>query len=175
MEFKLVLVPKTPEEVLLVPETPLSGLKFMEVAGQCLRRSIDLQERFKHVTLGCIHQYEVTVPQSVAIASGWFEKTNRRYLQCEQDLLSSYVFYGASMARIGTTAQIYPYYTSEIVIVSYIDELAFINTWAQRGYPEYMSKYLDNGPNIPLVPDAEDEDCPNVGDLVLDDLLQGVG
>lgn len=175
MEFKLVLIPKTPEEVLLVPETPLSGLKFMEVAGQCLRRSIDTEIRHKHVTLGCIHQYEVSVPTSVAIASGWFEKTNRRYLQCEQDLLSSYVFYGASMARIGTTAQIYPYYTSEIVIVSYIDELAFINTWAQRGYPEYMSKYLDNGPNIPLVPDADDEDCPNVGDLVLDDLLQGVG
>lgn len=175
MEFKLVLVPKTPEEVLLVPETPLSGLKFMEVAGQCLRRSIDTESRFKHITLGQIVQYEVTVPQALAISSGWFEKTNRRYLTVENNLLESYIFYGASMARIGTTAQIYPYYTSEIVIVSYIDELALLNVWAQRGYPEYLSKYLDNGPNIPLVPDAEDEDCPNVGDLVLDDLLQGVG
>ena len=175
MEFKLVLVPKTPEEVLLVPETPLSGLKFMEVAGQCLRRSIDTEIRHRHITLGTVVRYEVTVPQSMAIASGWFEKTNIRYLVCENDILSSYVFHGASMARIGTTAQIYPYYTSEIVIVSYIDELAFLNVWAQRGYPESMTKYLDNGGNIPLVPDAEDEDCPNVGDLVLDDLLQGNG
>lgn len=175
MEFKLVLVPKTPEEVLLVPETPLSGLKFMEVAGQCLRRSIDTESRFKHITLGQIVQYEVTVPQALAISSGWFEKTNRRYLTVENNLLESYIFYGASMARIGTTAQIYPYYTSEIVIVSYIDELALLNVWAQRGYPEYLSKYLDNGGNIPLVPDADDEDCPNVGDLVLDDILQGVG
>lgn len=147
----------------------------MEVAGQCLRRSIDHQERCKHITLGTVSRYEIIVPTSVAIASGWFEKTNKRYLQCSDNLLESYVFYGASMARLGTTNQIYPYYTNEIVLVSYIDELAFLQVWAQRGYPEYMSKYLDNGPNIPLVPDAEDEECPKTGDLVLDDLLQGVG
>lgn len=175
MNFKLVLVPKTPDEVLLYPETPLSGLKFMEVAGQCLRRNLDLESRCRCITLGAVSKYEISVPQSVAIASGWFEKTDTRYLQCENDLLSNYIFHGASMARLGTTNQIYPYYTNEIVLVSYIDELAFLQVWAQRGYPEYMSKYLDNGPNIPLVPDAEDEECPKTGDLVLDDLLQGVG
>lgn len=175
MNFKLVLVPKTPEELLLVPETPLSGLKFMEVAGKCLRRNLDLENRCKHITLGAVSRYEISVPQTVAIDSGWFEKTDTRYLLCENDLLSSYIFYGASMARVGTVAQIYPYYTNEIVLVSYIDELAFIQVWAQRGYPDYMTKYLNSNPNIPLVPDADDEDCPQTGDLVLDDILQGNG
>ena len=175
MEFKLVLIPKTPDEVLLFPETPLSGLKFMEVAGACLRRSIDTESRFKHITLGTVVQYEVTIPQAVAIASGWFDKTNKRYLLCEQNILSKYIFQGASMARVGTTAQIYPYYTNEIVLVSYVDELAFISTWAQRGYPDYMTINYDTMPDIPLLPDAEDSECPEVGNLVLDDILQGNG
>ena len=174
MEFKLVLIPKTPDEVLLYPETPLSGLKFMEVAGACLRRSIDTETRFRHITLGTVVSYEITVPQAIAIASGWFDQTNKRYLTVEQNILAKYVFYGASMARVGTTAQIYPYYSSEIVLVSYIDELALLQVQAQRGYPDYLTINLDNGPNIPLVPDAEDTDCPAVGDLVLDDLLQGI-
>lgn len=174
MEFKLVLVPKTPDDVLLYPETPLSGLKFMEEAGKCLRRSIDTEARFRHITLGCVTQYEVSVPQSIAIASGWFEKTNKRYLVCEKDCLSKYVFYGASMARIGTTAQIYPYYTNEIVLVSYIDELALLQVWAQRNYPDYFTINYENL-DIPLLPDATDAECPEVGNLVLDDILQGDG
>lgn len=175
MNFKLILVPKTPDKFLLYAETPKSGLEFMQIAGQCLRRNLDLETSFRHITLGNLSSYEVSLPYSLAIASGWFDKSNVRYLTCEPGILEKYIFYGASMARYGNTKQIYPYYTNEVVLVSYIDELALLNVWAQRGYPEYFTINLDNGANIPLVPDADDETDPSVGDLVLDDLLQGVG
>lgn len=173
MEFKLVLIPQTPESFILNAEKPLAGLAFVQKASECLRRNLDTEVRARHVTLGALSQYEISVPQTLAIESGWFETSNKRYLSCEADVLSKYVFYGATMTRVGANRPCYPYYQSEVCLVSYIDELAFLDVWRNRGYPEKMHKNY-GGWDIPIVPDAGDVDGPTTGDMVLDDLLQGV-
>lgn len=175
MEFKLILTPKTPDTYLLYAETPLAGLDFVETAGACLRRNLDTETRSRHVTLGNVARYEISVPQAIAIESGWFKSSSTRYLPCEPGVLSKYIFYGASMNRAASNKPVYPYYSNEIVLVSYIDELALLDVWRNRGYPDYFTKDFDSMTDIPLVPDADDIDGPTEGDLVLDDLMQGLG
>lgn len=174
MEFKLILTPKTPDTFLLYAETPLSGLEFVEKAGACLRRNLDTETRARHITLGNVAQYEISVPQAIAIESGWFKTSNTRYLPCEPGILSKYIFYGASMNRAASNRPVYPYYSNEVVLVSYIDELALLEIWRNRGYPGYFVKDFETMPDIPMVPDAEDVDNPTEGDMVLDDLMQGL-
>lgn len=173
MEFKLILVPETPDKLILNPEKPLAGLSFIEQASACLRRSLDTKTRMRHCTLGSIAQYEISVPQAVAIESGRFENKNTIYIPCEEDFLKKFVFYGATIGRSSTHRQVYPYYTDEIVLVSYIDELAIIDTWRNRSFPEKLTINLSGCDDLPLVGDADtDVTGPNVGDLVLDDLCR---
>ena len=173
MEFKLVLVAKSPEEFILHAEKPLAGLKFMEIAVKCLHRNLDTQTRMRHNTLGNISRYEISVPQSVAIESGWFTEKNVRYIYCDENTLSKYIFYGAAMSTCGTRRSCYPYMQDEIVLTSYIDEIAILNVWRNRGYPDEFNYDYDSDFDIDIVPDADDVDGPDVGDMVLDDLLQG--
>lgn len=174
MEFKLILVPRVPEEMLLYAEKPLAGLEFIEKASACLRRNLDTETRMRHLTLGNISQYEISVPQAIAIESGWFDSSSKRYLPCEKNVLKKYIFYGASMNRAASNRPVYPYYTGEIVLASYIDELALLDVWRNRGYPDTFDKDFDGMDDIPVVPDAEDVDNASVGDLVLDDLVRGI-
>ena len=172
MEFKLILVPETPDKLILRPEKPLAGLAFIEQASACLRRNLDTKTRMRHCTLGAIAQYEVSVPQAIAIESGRFADKNTVYIPCEEDFLKKFVFYGATIGRSSTHRQVYPYYTDEIVLCSYIDELGIIDIWRNRDYPDKLTINI-GGIDLPIVDDPDsDVDNPNVGDMVLDDILR---
>lgn len=173
MEFKLKLIPELPTQFVLLPEKKLCGVKLLEEAARCLRRNLDGSTRCKHTTLGQVYCYEISVPQQVAIESGYFVDTNCKYLVCEQGILNQYIFHAAAMTYGAGNRCYYPYYQDELNLQSYIDELAFIDTWRNRGYPDKMSTYLDNDFDLPLVPDADDVDNPEVGDCVLDDITRG--
>ena len=124
MEFELILAPETPDKYLLKAEKPLSGLAFVEEASKCLRRSLDTKTRMRHITLGNVAQYTISVPQSIAIECGYFNNASRVYLPCEENVLKDYVFHAATMAHGASNRPCYPYYQDEIVLTSYIDELA---------------------------------------------------
>lgn len=175
MDFKLILVPRRPDEYLLYGERPLRGLAFVEAASKCLRRNLDLKAKTRHNTLGSIARYEISVPQALAVDSGWFDNKTERYLTCEAGILEKYVFYGASMGT-ATNRPSYPWYSDEVVLTSYVDELELLSVWRQRGYPDNLTVNLevDNGMNFPIVDDVEDVEDPNHGDVVLDDLLNGM-
>lgn len=170
MNFKLILVPETPDKALLYPETPLSGLAFIEEASACLRRNLDNQSRCRHQTLGTITQYEISVPQAIAIESERYKTTDTFYLVCESDVLKRFIFYGASMTKM-RGGRCYPYYSDEVVLTSYIDELAIIDLWRERGYPDKIQLVFPAG-NIPLVPDESCIPEADIGDLIFDDLLR---
>ena len=174
MEFELILAPETPDKYLLKAEKPLSGLAFVEEASKCLRRSLDTKTRMRHITLGNVAQYTISVPQSIAIECGYFNNASRVYLPCEENVLKDYVFHAATMAHGASNRPCYPYCQDEIVLTSYIDELAFLDVWRQRGYPQKMCIHLDDLEDIPLVDEATDVPGPSVGDLVLDDVLKGI-
>ena len=78
MEFKLVLTANRPTagELVLEPEVPLSGVRFIEEVGKALRKSIDHIGRHRHTTLGALVTYEITVPQQMALESGLFTDTD---------------------------------------------------------------------------------------------------
>lgn len=173
MEFKLVLVPQTPDEFVLNAERPLCGLAFVEKAGACLRRNLDTTTRMRHMTMGAVARYEISVPQQIAIESGWFDTKSTRYLPCEANVLEKYLFYGAMMSNCPSNRPVYPYYQNEIVLTSYIDELEFLNIWRTRGYPEVMKINYSQFDGLDILPDEDDAQCPNTGDMILDDLLQG--
>lgn len=176
MVFTLKLVAERPTdgELVLKPETPLCGLKFLEEAGKCMRRNLDTPARFKHQTLGALATYEITVPQAIALQSGFFDEKNTRTLVVEANILSRFIFYGASMGYGSSGRACYPYYSNEIILTSYIDELSFIDLWRSRGYPErltYNPGAFIGG--VEIVPDEDDVDGPEVGDMILDDILNG--
>lgn len=171
MDFKLVLFPKNPDEFLLYAEKPLSGLKFIETASACLKRNLDGITNTKHITLGSVAKYEISVPQAIAINSGWFQNKSTRYIPCEANILNKYLFYGAAMNNASACRSIYPYYQNQIVLNSYVDELSFLQDWVDRGYPEEMTRYVESNVNLPLVPDTDDVKA-EAGDVVLDDLLR---
>ena len=173
MEFKLILTPKTPDTFLLYAETPLSGLEFVEKAGACLRRNLDTETRARHITLGNVARYEISVPQELAIKSGKFDTTNTMYLPCDENILKEFIFYGASMSHVGTRRACYPYYQNEVVLCSYIDELHFLDVWSKRGFPTKFKNNVSDC-DIPVVDDAEDVNKPGEGDLVLDDITKGL-
>jgi hypothetical protein len=172
MEFKLILVPETPDKKILKAEKPLAGLAFIEAASECLRRNLDGKSRMRHETLGAVAQYEISVPQAVAIESGVFATTNTVYIPCEENFLADYIFYGATIGKTSTRRQTYPYYTDEIVLSTYVDELAVIDVWRNRNFPTKLTIHLST--DIPMVDEADEDNVnnPNVGDLVLDDLLK---
>ena len=172
MNFTLTLVPTSPDEFVLYAEKPLSGLAFVEAASGCLRRNLDSTTKMRHSTLGNVASYKISVPQAIAIESGWFENKADRYIRCEAGFLDDYIFHGASMSTTGTKRTSYPFYQGEVVLSSYVDELAVLDTWRSRGYPETLTvKLQSNGFQLDLVADADDIDNPNIGDTVLDDLL----
>lgn len=179
MVFKLKLLPTKPSEgeVVLEPEKPLSGLQFIEEASRCLRRSLDGNCKCRHITLGTLATYTCTVPQAIAIESGWFDKENERTLIVDHNYLASYVFYGASMAYTGSRRSCYPYYENEIALTSFIDELAFLEKWKMKGYPEILTEKFNPGGNnphhvLPIYQDSGDVDDPRMGDTILDILEQ---
>lgn len=140
MQFKIMLTPDRPTqgELVLQSETPISGLKFIEEVGKCLRRSIDHIARERHVTLGALSFYEITVPQQLAIESQLFETKSTIPVIVQDDLLSHYIFYGASVDNKASGRPCYPYMNSEATLVSYIDELQFLTDWAALGFPERL-------------------------------------
>lgn len=175
MDFELTLIPETPDKLLLHAEKPLAGLAFIEEASKCLRRSLDAKKRMRHMTLGNVATYTISVPQALAIDSGMFEDSSKCYVVCEEDILKKFVFYSASTSAVPGCRASYPFYQDEIVLSSLIDELAFLNTWRNRGYPKTMTINLrvEGGMNFPIVPDAEDVGA-QPGDCVLDDLTRGL-
>ena len=174
MEFKLKLIPELPNEFVINAEKKLSGVKLLEEAAKCLRRNLDSTVKASHQTLGAVYSYEISVPQQIAVESGFFDEKSCRYLVCEAGLLNNFIFHAANFNYGSGNRNYYPYYQNELVVASYIDELAFIDTWRQRGYPDKMTRVYDFDPDIPLVPDAEDSENPQEGDLVLDDIMQGL-
>ena len=172
MKFTLRLVPMTPEELVLTAETPLSGVNFMAEAGRCLRRDLDTALRARHITLGNLARYDMSVPQQIAIESNFFQDKDLRYLPVSHGLLNRFIFHAATFRYGSSGKNYYPYYQNEIVLSSYIDELAILETWRNRGYPNEFNVNYDEDCNIDLVPDADDVDKPDVGDLVLDDLFR---
>lgn len=171
MEFKLILVPKTPDEYLLNAERPLCGLAFVEKASQCLRRNLDNLTKARHQTLGAVAKYEISVPQALAIESGWFDQKSTRYLTCEANCLEKFIFYGACMSNTATNRPTYPYYGNSIILNSYVDELAFLEAWRIRGYPDEYTIVDDNTCDMTIVPDEDAVKNPTAGDVILDDLL----
>lgn len=172
MEFKLKLIPELPNEYVLNAERKLSGVKLLEEAAKCLRRNLDTTQRCSHQTMGAVYSYDISVPQQVAIESDYFNNQATRYLICEAGILNNFIFHAANFNYGSGSRSYYPYYQNELTVTSYIDELAFIDLWRRRGYPERMPANLDFDPDIPLVPDADDVEGPQEGDLVLDDLTQ---
>lgn len=173
MNFKLILVPKTPDEFLLNGEKPLCGLAFVEKASQCLRRNLDHLTKTHHQTLGRVAKYEISIPQALAIESGWFDQRSVRYLTCEANCLEKFIFYGAAMNNTPTNRPVYPYYENGVTLYSYVDELAFLESWRVRGYPEEYTIVDDNTCDMTIVPDEDVVKNPTVGDVILDDLLDG--
>lgn len=156
MEFKLVLIPKNPEQYILKAEKPLAGLSFIEEAAACLKRNLDTQTRMRHITMGNISQYEISVPQALAIDSGWFETKSCRYISCSEDFLKNYIFYGATMGTVSSKRPVYPYYENEVVLISYADELRLLEDWKSHGYPAELS-----ATTIPDEDDSACTTCPN--------------
>ncbi|MCM1231734.1 MAG: hypothetical protein NC311_05795 [Muribaculaceae bacterium] len=136
MEFKLRLESDRPTngDLVLEAETPFSGVQFIEQVGKALRRSIDHVARGRHVTLGALVTYEVTVPQQMAIESGKFENSDTYTVILEHNLLSHFVFYSANVITGPAGRRCYPYTTNEASLISMIDELAFLDAWANTGY-----------------------------------------
>jgi len=136
LQFKLVLTADRPTagELVLEPEVPLSGIRFISEVGKCLRRSIDHVGRCRHTTLGALVTYEITVPQQMAIESGLFEDTDTVTIVVENNLLSYFVFYCASISTGAAGRPCYPYMQNEASLVSMIDELTFLEAWAATGY-----------------------------------------
>ncbi|MDE6041806.1 MAG: hypothetical protein K2F99_09545 [Muribaculaceae bacterium] len=145
MEFKILLTADRPTDgdLVLEAETPLSGVEFIAEMGRCLRRSIDHLVRTRHVTLGALSCYEITVPQCMAIESGLFETKNTISVIVENNLLSNYIFYGGTVSTKSTGRPCYPYMHGEAVLNSFIDELQFLEDWANLGYPTRLA--WDNG------------------------------
>lgn len=145
MQFKIMLTPDRPTrgDLVLESETPISGLTFIEEVGKCLRKSIDHISRERHITLGALSFYEITVPQQMAIDSKLFETKSTISVIVENNLLSHYVFYGASVDNKASGRPCYPYMNSEATLISYIDELQFLMDWASIGFPERV--VWDNG------------------------------
>lgn len=170
MDFILRLVPELPTEFILHAEKPLSGVKLLEEGAKCLRRNLDCAVRARHTTMGALYCYDISVPQSIAIESGHFDASNKKYLQCEAGSLDRFIFHAASFNYGSSNRPYYPYYQNELVLTSYIDELAFLDLWRTRGYPDKMPINLDSM-DIPLVPDTDNIPDANIGDIVLDDLM----
>lgn len=176
MKFTLRLVPMTPEELVLTAEIPLSGVNFMAEAGRCLRRDLDTALRARHITLGNLARYDMSVPQQIAIESNFFQDKDLRYLPVSHGLLNRFIFHAATFRYGSSGKNYYPYYQNEIVLSSYIDELAVIDLWRSRGYPDTITDKINTGNvQIPLVDDAEDvTNVAQTGDVVLDDLYAGI-
>lgn len=138
MVFKLILVPKLPTDLVLEPETPLSGVAFLDKAALCLHRNLDDTMTYRHQTLGAVAKYEISVPQTMAIESNFFKNESERFLIVENNALSKYIFYAASISHGNAARACYPYYKDQIVLMSYIDELEFLAQWKTLGYPESM-------------------------------------
>ena len=158
MEFKLNLVGHHPTsgDLVLRAEVPLSGVKFIETFGKALRRSIDHVGRYRHITLGALATYEVSVPQQMAIDSGLFQENDTLNVYVENNLLSYFIFYQASLAYGATGRPCYPYMVNEATLVSLIDELKFLECWANTGYATSLRMY--NGTMISAEDGSYDPD-----------------
>lgn len=155
MEFTLKLVPELPTQLILTPETPLSGVKFLEEAGKCLRRSLDLGVRYRHQTMGSLSTYNIVVPQAVAIESKFFEDCDSMYLLVDNGFLNNFIFHAASFSFGHGNRCWYPYYQNEIVLMSFIDELAVVDLWRSRGFPGNL-KFNTDGEVTPPVDNPDD-------------------
>lgn len=140
MEFKLRIEADRPTngDLVLAAETPLSGLQFVQEVGKCLRRSIDHVAKARHYTLGALVTYEMAVPQQMAIESGKFNDSDTYTLIVEHGLLSNFIFYCATIHTGPAGRRCYPFTNNEATLSSQIDELAFLNAWAEAGYPSRL-------------------------------------
>lgn len=140
MEYKLKLVGERPTEgdLVLKAEVPLSGRTFVATAAACLRRSLDHIDRYRHVTLGALATYEMYVPDKIAEDSELYDNKSCVVIIAEEDLLSHYIFYNASVSFAQTGRPCYPYVKNEISLLSMIDELKFLSDWAEIGFPTHV-------------------------------------
>lgn len=145
MAFQLKLVPHDADDCVLENETPISGIEFLSRASSLLRKSVDGCSSMRHQTLGQLHSYTINVPDSVATASGRFENCMEMYVVVENNILSDFIFYTASINQCNPSL-LYrnmpcaAYNKNDVVLYSNIDELAFIDTWMSLGYPDNMSR-----------------------------------
>lgn len=136
LEFKLRINANRPTagDLVVTPETPLSGVEFIEIFGKTIRRSIDHIGRHRHITLGSLAVYELNVPQQIAIDSGLFTKSDTVDVYAENGLLNNFIFYSASISYAKSHRPYYPYMQNEATLISMIDELSFIDAWITTGY-----------------------------------------
>lgn len=178
MQFNLVLIAARPDELILTAETPLAGVSFLEEAGRCLRRNLDGSSKYRHQTLGNLSTYTISVPQQIAIESGWFDSKSTRYLTLSHGFLNDYIFHAANFTYGTANRTYYPYYQNEIVLTSLVDELAVLDCWREKGYPAVLSNETAApgiGTSIPVVDDASDvSHLAQAGDVVLDDITKGL-
>lgn len=161
MEFKLKLVPALPGQLVLGAEKPYEGFKFLAEAAKCLRRSLDSSVRHRHQVMGPLHTYNVVVPQTIAMSSNFFETANERYVTVENEFLNDFIFHTAMYTYGKGNRCYYPFYQDEVVLMSFIDELAVVDTWMQQGYPETLTKVSSD----PTVPENPDQDSPDAVDM----------
>lgn len=159
MKFSLVLQTSKPTRYnVLEAETPMSGAKFLMYASACLRRSLDdVSSRYRHQTLGALASYTMAVPQQIALESGLYEDTATFTLTVSEDILSRFIFYGATLGNAGSQRPCYPYVQNEVVLTSYIDELAFIFAWQATGFAKKVKLNAD-GTMVADKSDDKDED-----------------
>jgi len=159
MKFSLTLVTSKPQKLsVLDAETPKSGANFLMHASACLRRSLDDTSRFRHQTLGELASYTMAVPQQIALESGLFDDTSTVTITVSENILASFIFYGATMSSASSNRPCYPYVQNEVVLTSYIDELAFIFGWRGTGFAKKV-KLNSQGQLIPdTSKDDEDDD-----------------
>lgn len=157
MEFVLKLVPALPGQLVLGAEKPYEGFKFLEEAAKCLRRSLDSSIRHRHQVMGPLSTYNVVVPQAIAVSSNFFEMDNEQYVTVENEFLNDFIFHTAMYTHGRGNRCYYPFYQDEVVLMSFIDELAVVDAWMQQGYPEALTK-VNPDPSVPENPDQSDPD-----------------
>lgn len=136
--FKVKFIPPTPDEVVISDTARIGGLDFIAIAQSVLKRVIEEHEERRFEPLGRVRQFEVTIPNEVAVKSDLFNEKNEIYVTVPANFLNNYIFHlvsgNTSMANSRSRMRVYPYHCSEVVIMSAIDEFRLIQDWERLGF-----------------------------------------